>query len=65
MFLARSNPLYPTWLPSTEGMAHHMLGRHQEAIAALKEAVRLGVLGNDGWGSSGRRFGSIIWASRI
>jgi TolB-like protein/Tfp pilus assembly protein PilF len=39
--LKRLSPRYPVWIPGVEGVVLHFLGRHDDAIVTLKEAIRL------------------------
>ncbi len=36
----RLSPRYPAWFPFMEGLAEHMLGRHDDAIVTLNEGIR-------------------------
>jgi len=36
----RLSPRYPAWFPFMEGLAQHMLGRHEDAIVTLHEGIR-------------------------
>jgi adenylate cyclase len=38
--LKRVSPRYSAWIPGVEGAALHFAGRHDDAIATLKEAIR-------------------------
>ena len=36
----RLSPRYPAWILGMEGLAQHMLGRHEDAIVTLNEDIR-------------------------